>query len=154
MFEILIYLSLFFNKDFAIKNTQMFLINQYGIKPKIEYIEYALEFRGIDPFLIVSMITLESSWNIKARGKANEIGLLQIIPYFWLKKCGLKIYQDLYNPYHNINCGVCVLKIYKGIYKKGFDFLSAYNGRIKNNKYAEKVLFLKDNLINYLIERL
>jgi hypothetical protein len=53
----------------------------------------------IDPLLIAVIVSMESSWRVKALGKLNEVGLLQIMPRY------AKGYH-LEDPHEQIRAGI------------------------------------------------
>ena len=71
--------------------------------------EIAISHR-VDPFLIKAMIWHESRFNPLARGKAGEIGLMQIkmdVVRDWAKARGVNVppREEIFDPYVNIEIG-------------------------------------------------
>lgn len=80
----------------------------------------------IDPLLIAVLISIESSWKFKAKGRLNEQGLMQIMP-----KYGKKF--QLNDPHEQIRAGIDhfrqTLKLCNGDIK---DAINAYgSGKCK-----------------------
>ena len=107
---------------------------------------------GIDPELFVRLVERESGFDPRAKGKAGEIGLTQIMsataadPGF-----GVKPIRDRYDPVENLRFGAeylgALIEYYDGDYSKA---LMAYNGGAGNvdrgkpssaaQKYATELL--------------
>lgn len=110
-----------------------------------------------DPIMLISIIETESGFSIKRRGKAGEIGLMQIKPSTaeWIaKRNGLPWNgeKDLEDPIKNIQLGTAYLHFLKKEFSPEVHlYLSAYNmgtyklrKAIKNQilpkQYASRVL--------------
>ena len=120
--------------------------------PKITYqiaeqyanwiITYSLE-NGLDPFLIVGVISTESFWNPTLVSSANCIGLMQVNFKVWhkeLRQFDIYTPQDLFNPEKNIQAGCYIL----GFYAKKFNWdthkaLQGYLGSQKATWYSDRV---------------
>lgn len=97
------------------------------IRANKETIAYIIEQEsrkaGIDPILTTAIIMQESSGNPLAKnferslaGKFKDkalitaTGLMQVVPAYHMKTCGLKNVKELENPATNIKCGLKHLK--------------------------------------------
>ncbi len=106
---------------------------------------------GFDPYLIMGIIKVESSFREQSRSRVGAQGLMQIMP-----KTGryMKCHRSIWEPEHNIRCGCEVLKRYLAKYDGNLVYgLTAYNAgpgnvnkRARANElpfnfaYAQKVL--------------
>lgn len=76
-----------------------------------EEVKLVSEDYGVDPLLIMSIIKVESSFNINAESEKNAIGLMQIKQETadYIKTLTGKVY-DLRNAKDNVNAGTYYLK--------------------------------------------
>src|SRR5262245_30980804 len=100
---------------------------------------------GLDPLLIVAVISIESRFNPIAQSDAGAMGLMQIIPQYHKAQIASRSVLD---PLTNIRVGAGVLKDY--IKSTGTEIagLQRYNGASEDttNAYATKVLSEKQRL--------
>ena len=100
----------------------------------------------IPPTLIAAVIQQESSYRATVTSGAGAVGLMQVIPKYWQKKCT----GDLYQEHINIHCGSLILSEYyqkSGSWKKALGYYnvgpSGYennpNSRDKAKKYIQSV---------------
>jgi hypothetical protein len=109
----------------------------------------AAEEVGLDPLLVLAMISIESSFNPDAVSGMGAKGLMQIIPRFHLAKLephgGAEAVHD---PESNIAVGARILQEY--VYRTGSleAGLQQYNGasRDESARYAHKVLAERSRL--------
>jgi soluble lytic murein transglycosylase-like protein len=110
---------------------------------------YWASIRGLDPLLVLSLIKIESRFNVFAVSNSNAIGLMQYIPR-WHKE---KITQET-NPFDinsNISIGTLILKEYIDKHGTVEKALLKYNGALnKPNNYASNVLKTRKELKEYL----
>ena len=104
---------------------------------------------GLDPLLVLAMISIESSFNPAAESTMGAKGLMQIIPRFHLAK--LKPHggaQAVLDPESNIAVGARILQEY--VYRTGSleAGLQQYNGasRDESAQYAQKVMAERSRL--------
>lgn len=122
-------------------------------KGKVKYTEamkivkwvyaYSVQYE-IDPNLIFRLIKVESTFNRKARSKADGQGLMQVVPKWHREKLKGK---NLYSVKDNIEVGAQILRQYKDQYPTVNRALRAYNGSHRSNVYPRKVMSVK--LHNY-----
>jgi len=106
--------------------------------------------RQLDPWLVYAIIKQESSFKVRAVGRAGEIGLMQVMPstarMVAERALGLEDYRPemLYDPAFNIKIATThlayLLKVHDG---NLLDALTAYNAghtRVSSRTYARKVL--------------
>lgn len=115
-------------------------------------IDTAAAKTGLDPLLIIAVITVESEFR-NVIGSAGELGLMQIKPStaeFIAKKFDLSVPSDwkvlLWDYELNILYGACYLKYLIDKYKDLRKALEAYNGGTYRKEYAEKILTLYEEL--------
>ena len=104
-------------------------------------IQYEATRAGLDPQLILSIITIEGAFNKYAIGSSGERGFMQIMP-FWLEQIGLPN-QNLFDIQTNVRYGCTILRYY--LQKENGNLeraLARYNGSLKlpnYNSYPAKV---------------
>lgn len=99
---------------------------------------------GLEPRLIAAVIATESSFNLMARGKAKEVGLMQLHPKYHLAST---------NPMKNIGEGVKYLAAIRDIYYRHYGdtrWVEHYN-RGPFSKRPLKFPYTKRVLQNYAI---
>jgi soluble lytic murein transglycosylase-like protein len=104
---------------------------------------------GLDPLLVLAMISIESSFNPAAESSMGAKGLMQIIPRFHLAK--LELHggaQAVLDPESNIAVGARILQEY--VYRTGSleAGLQQYNGasRDESAQYTQKVMAERSRL--------
>lgn len=105
--------------------------------------KYAAKY-NLDPNLVASVISIESTWNPNAKSTANCKGLMQVNATF--------VKGNLYDPEYNIEQGCKILRESMNAYPESLEHaLTAYNYGVdgaKNkstSKYATDVLAEYDN---------
>jgi soluble lytic murein transglycosylase-like protein len=82
---------------------------------------------GLDPQLVLSLITVESRFNKYAISSAGARGIMQVMP-FWQRQIGARD-QDLLNVQTNIRFGCTILRHYLQLERGDmFMALGRYNG--------------------------
>lgn len=104
---------------------------------------------GLDPLLIIAVISVESRFNPIAESVAGAKGLMQIIPKYHgdkLEEFGGE--QAVFDPVTNIQVGAQILKEYIRHTGNLGIALQMYAGALADNEdqYARKVLFEKERL--------
>jgi hypothetical protein len=104
---------------------------------------------GLDPLLVLAMISIESSFNPAAESSMGAKGLMQIIPRFHLAKLQPHGGADaVLDPESNIAVGARILQEY--VYRTGSleAGLQQYNGasRDESGQYAQKVMAERSRL--------
>jgi soluble lytic murein transglycosylase-like protein len=98
---------------------------------------------GLDPFLVVAIIEVESQYDVEAISSTGARGLMQILPSTFR---AVSDAPRMFDPVSNIRAGVAYLKILKKKFKRPEQMLLAYNigpgGVIAggSNDYPKKVL--------------
>ncbi len=101
-------------------------------------VHFEANAHGLDPLLVLSVITVESHFDTKAKSSYGAQGLMQIMP-FWLKEFAVKN-GSLFDYRINIRLGCAILKHYLDREKGDlFRALARYNGSLGQSKYALKV---------------
>jgi hypothetical protein len=105
---------------------------------------------GLDPLLVLAVISVESRFNPIAESGMGAKGLMQIIPRFHLDKLRAAGGEDaVFDPESNIHIGARILQEYvhrTGTLEAGLQF---YNGALRDSQalYAQKVLGERDRLM-------
>jgi soluble lytic murein transglycosylase-like protein len=90
-------------------------------------IQYESVRAGLDPQLVLSVITVESRFNKYAISSAGAQGIMQVMP-FWVRQIGAYD-QDLLNVQTNIRFGCTILRHYMQLeHGDRFYALGRYNG--------------------------
>ena len=105
---------------------------------------------GLDPLLVLAVISVESRFNPIAESLVGAKGLMQIIPkYHQAKLVDLGGEAALWDPEANIRLGALILKEY--VYRSGTleAGLQYYNGAFWDGKaqYAQKVMAERARLL-------
>ncbi len=94
---------------------------------------------GVPPEMVLAVIEIESNFDHAAISSAGARGLMQVMP-FWKNELGREE-DNLLTMHTNLRYGTTILAQYyaqeKGNWVRA---LNRYNGRLKNNPYAGKVL--------------
>lgn len=110
----------------------------------LKHIFVKAKHNRVDPFLMISLIIVESGFNENAVSKKGAIGLMQIVP-----KWHNVIAEKLFDPFYNVTCGVEIYaKMLQDSNGNDIRALTKYNGG-KSLKYAHKVLSIREALVNY-----
>jgi soluble lytic murein transglycosylase-like protein len=111
---------------------------------------------GLDPLLVLAVISIESRFNPIAESVMGAKGLMQIIPKYHLDKLHAAGGEDaVFDPESNIQIGARILQEYvhrTGTLEAGLQF---YNGALRDNsaQYAQKVMAERARLGQVLRER-
>ena len=98
---------------------------------------------GIDPFLVLSVIQVESRFKPRAISHKGARGIMQIMPRtgkYVAKKYDVpfKSYQSLYDPVTNIKLGIAYLSYLEELYGNNMEYaLFAYNHGPKKSKHIK-----------------
>ncbi len=154
---------LYYTKDYYsyewLKNYVTKLRNLHRLATEDRYvlelkkaIDTASAKTGLDPLLIISVITVESEFR-NVIGSSGELGLMQVKPEtgeFISTKFDLPVPKDwkalLWDYNLNILYGSCYLKYLLDRYRDLRKALEAYNGGSYRKEYAEKILTLYEEL--------
>jgi len=93
--------------------------------------------QGLDPALVLALITVESRFDPFATSVVGAQGLMQVMP-FWKHELGSP-QDDLFNINTNIRYGTTILKRYIKRYRGVGKALAAYNGSKGRVKYPNKI---------------
>jgi soluble lytic murein transglycosylase-like protein len=111
---------------------------------------------GLDPLLVLAVISIESRFNPIAESGMGAKGLMQIIPKYHLDKLRAAGGEDaVFDPESNIHVGARILQEYvyrTGTLEAGLQF---YNGAWRDNsaQYAHKVMAERSRLEQVLRDR-
>ena len=122
---------------------------------------------GLEPTLVMALITIESNWKKTAVSSANACGLTQVIPKYTGKITKKHTCKQLQIPRNSIHVGVRTLKFWIDHHNNDISRgLCGYNAGFrchgkKPNKhgmrYARKVLKVKsmlDNMVDEQVKKL
>jgi soluble lytic murein transglycosylase-like protein len=108
---------------------------------------------GLDPLLVLAVISIESRFNPIAESVMGAKGLMQIIPKYHLDKLRAAGGEDaVFDPESNIHVGARILQEYvhrTGTLEAGLQY---YNGAWRDNsaQYAQKVMAERARLVEVL----
>lgn len=101
--------------------------DEFMRKRLLTTIQYESIRAGLDPQLVLSLITVESRFNKYAISSAGARGIMQVMP-FWQRQIGAQD-QDLLNVQTNIRFGCTILRHYLQLeHGDMFMALGRYNG--------------------------
>ncbi len=108
-------------------------------------IQYESIRAGLDPQLVLALITVESKFNQYAISPNGALGIMQVMP-FWVKQIGTPN-QDLLDIRTNIRYGCTILRYYLDKENNNLDLaLARYNGSVGQSWYPNLV---KDSYTKY-----
>lgn len=98
---------------------------------------------GVDPFLVLAVIKVESEFKTKAISEKGAVGLMQVMPHtgkYIAKKYGIsyKGYNSLFDPKTNIRLGIAYLSHLESRYGNVEYALWAYNHGPKRYKDVKR----------------
>jgi soluble lytic murein transglycosylase-like protein len=106
----------------------------------LDAVDYEARRAGLEPALVLGVITVESRFQPTATSPVGARGLMQVMP-FWARSIGDGNMQRLYHIRMNIRFGCVILRHY--LDKERGDLVRAlarYNGSLGQTTYAQKVL--------------
>ena len=118
------------------------------VSPKILHaVNKAADKYNFDPNLILAIIEVESNFNVKALGKAGEIGLMQLHPRYFSN-----IPQGIVG---NIDMGVKYLAYTRKhcSHKNGIEFVTCYNRGTKRKLSKPKLTPYYRKVVNAYYKR-
>ena len=140
------------NEPYTVTLEELMTLRIKKTNPKLSddkihnYVKWIVEYapkNGLDPFLIVGVISTESFWNERLVSSANCIGLMQVNYKVWkkeLNKLGITSMEDLHNPEKNIQAGCFILGVYMAKFKGDtIKALQGYLGSQRATWYSERV---------------
>jgi len=136
--------------------SRRFLIATSATERMVAAAQAAANEVGLDPLLVLAVISVESRFNPIAESGMGAKGLMQIIPKYHLDKLKEVGGEDaVFDPESNIYIGARILQEYvhrTGTLEGGLQF---YNGALRDNsaQYARKVLAERDRLQEVLRQR-
>lgn len=112
--------------------------DEFMRKRLLTTIQYESIRAGLDPQLVLSLITVESRFNKYAISGAGARGIMQVMP-FWQRQIGAQD-QDLLNVQTNIRFGCTILRHYLQLeHGDMFMALGRYNGSRGQAVYPDLV---------------
>jgi soluble lytic murein transglycosylase-like protein len=108
-------------------------------KHYLTIIQYESARAGLDPQMVLSLITVESKFNKFALSNKGARGMMQIMP-FWQAQIGTNT-QNLFDIQTNIRYGCTILRYY--LDRQNLDMnraLAAYNGSLGQLWYPNLVM--------------
>lgn len=119
----------------------------------LELVYYEATRAAVDPWLALSVISIESNFQRYATSSVGAQGYMQVMP-FWVRAIGNKG-QNLYDPATNIRYGCTILRHYLMIEKGNVTrALARYNGSLGKTEYPEMIFrhwqkFNKESFVAY-----
>jgi len=101
-------------------------LNKSIAKDIAKIVKKHAEEDDIDIDLVLSIIRLESYFDLKAISSTGARGLMQIMLPFWEEDCSINK-KNMYDAETNINCGIIALTTYYQKYNNIYLALTAYN---------------------------
>ncbi len=102
-------------------------------------IQYEAMRAGLDPQIVLSVITVESRFNKYALSNAGAQGIMQVMP-FWLRQIGASD-QSLMDVDTNIRFGCTILRYYLQLEHGNLErALARYNGSLGQRWYPDKIM--------------
>ncbi|MDQ5920569.1 MAG: hypothetical protein QG673_625 [Pseudomonadota bacterium] len=121
------------------KRLQKWIPNEIIRKRILMITQYEAARSGLDPQLVLSVITVESKFNKYAISKTGALGFMQVMP-FWVKEIGARDH-NLLDAQTNIRYGCTILKHYMELEHGNLYYaLGRYNGSRGKNTYPNLVL--------------
>ena len=103
-------------------------------------VHYEAKRAGLDPQLVLSLITVESAFRKYAVSTAGARGFMQVMP-FWVKLIGGGSEHNLFHLRTNLRFGCTILRHYLDIENGDlFRALGRYNGSLGRAPYPNSVL--------------
>jgi soluble lytic murein transglycosylase-like protein len=136
--------------------SRRFLIASVATERMVAAAHRAAREVGLDPLLVLAVISIESRFNPIAESVMGAKGLMQIIPKYHLDKLRAAGGEDVvFDPESNIHIGARILQEYvyrTGTLEAGLQF---YNGAWRDNsaQYAHKVMAERNRLEQVVRER-
>lgn len=101
-------------------------------------VHYEATRAGLDPYLVLSLIEVESAFNKYAVSRVGARGYMQVMP-FWVKSIG-KREHNLFHLRINLRYGCTILRHYIDIEKGNlYRALGRYNGSLGRPEYPNLV---------------
>ncbi len=101
-------------------------------------VHYEATRAGLDPYLVLSLIEVESGFNKYAVSRAGARGYMQVMP-FWVKTIGTREH-NLFHMRINLRYGCTILRHYVDMEKGNlYRALGRYNGSLGQPEYPNLV---------------
>ncbi|MCF8179374.1 MAG: transglycosylase SLT domain-containing protein [Sulfuritalea sp.] len=129
--------------------SQRYRVSADALEPVFLAVQTAARQRGVDPLLIIAVISIESRFNPFSQSPMGAQGLMQIIPrYHQDKALQVSVDSPFLDPIANVQMGTQILQEF--IRQQGgvMEGLQYYNGASGDEEqaYANKVLAEKQRL--------
>ena len=105
--------------------------------------------KNLDPTLVLSLISVESTFNQFSKSQAGAVGLTQVMPNIHKDKIARLPDEDIWSVHNNIKVGTDILKEYLNVTKGNIALaLQRYNGSLHDESlnYSTKVFNKMNNL--------
>lgn len=129
--------------------SQRYRVSSDALEPVFRAVQAAAQKRGLDPLLVIAVISIESRFNPFSQSPMGAQGLMQIIPrYHQDKALNLSADSPFLDPIANVQMGTQILQEFirqQGGLMAGLQY---YNGALGDEEqaYANKVLAEKQRL--------
>jgi soluble lytic murein transglycosylase-like protein len=105
----------------------------------LHLVNYEARRAGLDPYLVLAVIDVESHFHKYAVSRAGARGLMQVMP-FWVKEIGAPS-QSLFHERTNLRYGCAILRMYIDMEAGNLYLaLGRYNGSRGRPEYPNAVL--------------
>ena len=129
--------------------SQRYRVSADAIEPVFKAVQVAARQRGLDPLLVIAVISIESRFNPFSQSPMGAQGLMQIIPRYHQDKA-LQVTADrpFLDPIANVQMGTQILQEFIRQQGSVIAGLQYYNGALGDAEqaYANKVLAEKQRL--------
>lgn len=129
--------------------SQRYRVSADALEPVFKAVQSAARQRGLDPLLIIAVISIESRFNPFSQSPMGAQGLMQIIPRYHQDKA-LQVSADspFLDPIANVQMGTQILQEFIRSQGGVVEGLQYYSGAIGDEEqaYANKVLAEKQRL--------
>jgi soluble lytic murein transglycosylase-like protein len=105
----------------------------------LHLVHYEARRAGLDPYLVLAVIDVESQFRKYAVSRAGARGLMQVMP-FWVKEIGVAG-QSLFQERTNLRYGCTILRYYLDREDGNLTrALARYNGSLGQAEYPARVM--------------
>lgn len=93
-------------------------------------------YPDVDPYIVLAVLEAESNYNPNVQSSAGAVGLMQVIPKYYLRRAEPYGLNDIWDPYTNILCGMDFLNDLYWAYGSWERGLMGYNNSRAYTNYV------------------